>query len=614
MHGRPSLSPILFFYAMIFCFAAQAAPPGDLMNLVPGDALAAINIPYAPDLLKKWEASPFARFYEDPRAAGFFRPARDQLAALQRRTGVAPDRLTRFLSGQIVLAGVPSSSRSRDQLTWALLARHNGDPQILERLRRPAAPAGATLRRIPEQVAGGELIRFEILRTESAAIPTPKPRRNRKQSRPTLTAEDLGMIQGVASGEPLLKRQVSEEYEVFFGPDLIIWGGTKGHPLQKILARLAAGRDASGAYAKKADLRKIDETLGSGDVSILLSAGALAEAAVSEGGKASTLLNPAGLGLGELRAAGATINLEPGRLALRAAILAPSPRRGVSRILFLPRPPAPDMAPLLPEEATGYTGLSIPLPQLWTTLLDLARLASPAAFSLVQTQLQSFEQASGVGVQASLVDQLGGALAAFDMPGEGDRATIMVALRDGAAFRDALRALLNYSSFLGGYHLETDREGRWPVWTIAEGMAGVTGGGRPLYHLCVTDHWLLGSSRREGIDAVRKRLENPSGPSFQDQRDVQATLAKLPAERFATGAMASGGIQRLAESLLKPKLLPEGALKKTKNGSRPDLLNSSRMPERRVWSQYFGPAAISLDHQGEGIARFQGFYEYETGR
>lgn len=630
MHAlRPTLRSFFFILSILYCLAArpadaaaQSAPPADLASLIPGDALVAINIPDAPALLQKWNASPFARFYDDPRAAGFFRPVRDQFAGLQRRLGVAPERLARFFSGQVVLAGVAGSARSNGSLEWVLVARHNGDPQILERLKRPPAPPGATLRRIPEQVSGGELIRFEILRTEAADIPAPKPKRNKKQDRPTLTAEDLGMIQGGSSGggEPLLKRQVSEEYEAFFGPGLIIWAGSKGHPLQKMLARL--GGEGSGGFAKKADLQKGSGALGRGDITILANAGALAQSALREGAGASTLFNPAGLALDELRAAGAAITLEPARLALQAAVLAPPPRRGASRILFLPQGPAPDVARLLPLSAAGYSAISIPLPQLWSTLMELMRFTSPTAFSLVQTQLQAFEQASGASVQQSLVDQLGGALASFDLPQEGarnpgERATLMVALRDGAQFRDALRALLNYSSFLGGFHLEIDRDGRWPVWTLAEGAAGVASGGRAIYHLCVTDHWLLAGSRREGIDAVRKRLENPAGPSLQDNRNIQAIAGKLPAERFATGVMESGGLQSLAQALLGP-LPMENALGKKSKGAKNvgdlELLNAGRMPEARVWSQYFGPAAFSLSRAGEALVRFQGFYAYAGGQ
>lgn len=612
----------LFIFSTLLSFIiapATAEGPRDLKALLPGNTRVVVEVRDAPALLKKWDASPASRFYGDPRAAAFFRALRGQVEDFQKRMGIDPDRLWNFFNGQLILAGVASGSGSKASLEWVLLARHNGDAAVLGRFQRPPAPAGTTLRRIPDKYKGLDITRLEITRAVPAAIPTPKG--GKKKSRPglpTLTAEDLGQGTRPAAGPaPLtLTKQESESYEEYLGPALMIYAGTHGQPLHRILDRLAApAQEAGPALAGQPEFEQVLQAAGgAGDLVIYAGPGM-----ISTAGKGSGLVNLGALGLEEIHAVAASVNLKADRVTLEAALLAPAPRLGVSRALFLPAGAAPDAAALVPREAASFSSVAIALPRLWALALETINSVSPTVFALLGAQFEGFAQQTGIKVAEGLAGRLGDGVAYFTLPAPagGDTATWLVALRQGAAFREALKALLDYSSMLGNYHLETGKAGKWPLWTIVEGGRGTPGAasGSPLYHVCVTDAWLLAGARREGIEAAVARLEAAGGGagSLKDQKLYQRVTAALPPDRFATFLLDKGGLCAVAQALLGSLELAAAPRGKSGKGGGSEIglgLSASRMPAAKVWDEYFGPAALALSRQGDALLRLHAFFEY----
>lgn len=604
--------------ALLSAPAVRAAAPRDLKQLLPADTLVVIDVRDVPGLLEKWDASPFSRFYDDPRTEAFFRPVRDEIDSIRRRLGLPAERLRRFFSGQFVLAGI-ATGKSKNSLEWVMIARHNGDAQVLERLRRPPAPAGATLRRVPDKVGSYDITRLEVIRNVTGEIPTAQPRKKKRKSAiPSLELEDLGLSPREAS--PLtLEQQVSEVYEEYFGSDLIIHAGARGRPLARILERLAQSGDPDGAVAKPEFVR-LRETLGAGaDVELLMNAGALASAALKTSRKGMELLafNPSGLGLQELQAVGIKVSLEPGRAVVAGALLSPAPRFGVARALFLPDGPAPDLAALIPAEAIGYTAIAMPLPKLWRVGMETLHMASPAVAMLVDAQFKGFEQGTGLKVAEALTGHLGAQVARFALPaGRGaethSEETTMIALHDSAVFREALRALLQFTAFVGGYHMESDKSGRTSVWTLVEGAPNTPGAesGRTLLTLCVTNEWLLIGEGRRGIDAVLARIDQDQSPgvSLKTQPGYRQVAGQLPEGRFATAVLGRGALYKKAAQVIVQLATLAGERTEIKSGGVG--LNGNRAPEPRVWDEFFGPAGAALSRQGNDLIRMDAFFDY----
>lgn len=596
--------------------AARAAEPRDLAQLLPADTMVVINVRDVPGLMRKWDASPFGRFYDDPRAEAFFRPLRGEIDGFQRRLGLDPSRLRGFFSGQLVLAGI-ATGKSKGALEWVLMARHNGDPQVLARLKRPPAPPGTTLRRIANKVGPYDITRLEIIRTEAAEIPSVKSRpKKRKSAMPSLDLEDLG--QGAREAAPLtLERQVSEEYEDYFGPSLMIHAGTKGRPLARILERLAESGDPEGATTRP-EFIKLRQILGDGDIEVQINSGTLAGAAFKSDRKGLNLLgfNPAGLGLREVRASGLKLSLESGRAIVAGALLSPEPRSGIARALFLPDGPPPDAAALIPPEAVGYSSLAMPLPKLWRMAKETLQVVSPAVWMLLDAQFRSFEQRTGLKVDKALAGHLGGGVVRFALPagassGAHPTETTMVALRDGAAFRDALRTLLQFSAMIGGYHLEVEKGGKAPIWTVVEGAPNTPGAesGRPLLTLCVTDDWLLIGEGSQGVNAVLARMNGANAAaSLKTQRVYRQVTGQLPEGRFATAVLGRGELYKKAVQTLLSLATLAGEESEFKSGGL--TLNGGRAPEPRVWDEFFGPAGAALSRQGQDAIRLDAFFEY----
>ena len=560
-----SRSRYLFFIIILgFTPLSWAEVPQDLTRLLPANTQVVIDVRDMPGLLKKWDASPFYRFYNDPRAASFFRPLRAQVENFKQRFGIDSDRLWRFFNGELIVAGVATSANAKGALEWVVLARHNGDSTVLARFKRPPAPPGSSMRIIPDQYHGIGITRLEIVREVRAEVPLPGEQNKKKNKKnknkknkitPMLTAEDLGQGPIHPQAPAAVTKQIIENYEEYAGPDLIVHAGTHGRPLHRILDRLAEG-DAKSTIAGQPEFVKVREAAGSdGDVTVYADAGALAASSLRGDSKASPLLNLGGMGLEEIKAAALNVNLQAGRVAVAGALLAPEPRLGVSRVLFLPDGPAPDVAGLVPPEAVSYSAASMPLPKLWGVALQTLQVVSPAAAVLLESQFMAFEQGTGLKVEQALAGHLGGQLARFVLPvkerGGEEPVVYLIGLRDGPAFRDGLKILLDYALRIGGYHLLVDKGGALAAVDHRRGSGRhVRGGQRQAALLPERDRPVAGGRRAARGSRSRSQATGQSARTFTQAEKVLPGLPwPIAGGSFCAG---SGGCRRILSNRPDP--------------------------------------------------------------
>lgn len=589
----------------------------DLTRLAPADTVLVVSIPDVPGLLKKWDDSPFYRFYDDPRAAAFFRPLRRAVEGFKASlSGVEEDRLWRFFSGGLVLAGVAAPPGSEDPVEWVLIFEHNGDAQILEKLQQGLADPGARVEQIKQNFAGQPYTQTRVIREVAADVPTRREKKKKHKKRDAVLDRpemdlSLNLPTGGASAVQL-KRQVVEQSEDYFGSSIIVHAGAKGHPLRQVLSLIArqAGTPSLGQTSGFKQLRQVMG--GRGEIRVFANVAALAgwlERQQQEASPLGRVVDFGQLHLEEVKAVGVSMELHNDRTAFDVAVVAPPPRAGISRLLFPAGGEAPKVAPLAPAEAVGFSAVTYPVEDLWIVLSQTMQAASPSINLLVQAQLAGFKQNTGIDFQRDMIGRMGSSVARFMLPGKGrrggdapeDLTTYMVGLRDAAAFRDTLKSMLAYGAqAYGAYRVEPTKLGAWALWTIYQGgQAGpaTQTGERPLFHFCVTDKWLLCGESRAGIEALAARAEHPNMPSLSGKPEFRRVMDLLPENRFGESYLNTGGLRALVEMGLLAQAPEHG--KRKKHGFLP--LNPDLLPKDVVWNDYFGPMGSAMSQQGDTL-------------
>jgi len=642
-HARTSFATLawvaLCWFAIGQAPAALAAERRDLTQYLPADTLVVVHVRDMPGLLRKWDASPFHRFYGDPRCGAFFGPLRAKLEAFKETMnsaqGIDPDRLWKFFSGDVLLAGLAAPAGSSDPIQWVLIYEHNGDPTIVERLKTAHHRPGARIQQTVQSYGGLEYVQTSAMREIVTSIPVKKSKKGKKHKKfkleelngeLTIERSDDAAEGPLAPAFPV-KQQITENNYDYFGPAVMILAGAHEQALQQILARMG-GQGGSAALTDSGDYARLrpSQKSNGNDLGAYVNVAALAGWWASQGG--SLLFNPGGLRLEEVRAAAFTLDLRPDRLAFDLALLAPPPRQGLSRLLFLPTGTPPEAARLVPPQAVIYAAMQIPLPDLWPVLMETLRGVNPAFSALIEGTLMDFEKRSGVNVSRDLVGRLGTSVVRFLLP-EDERlatearpegrahptregATYAIAVNEAASFRPSLLGLLDSGSqTYQSYGVEADKAGPWPLWALREGQpgVGVVAAGAPNLYLCVTDHWLLLGTRRAGIDAVIERLAHSKQPSLADRKPFTALRRQLPADRTGELFLGAGGVGKLFESALLKELA------ESKKGKPAPWLpvRLDAIPEPGLWSEYFGPLGSAMT-QHDGVLRLRSFVLYPAPR
>lgn len=609
----------------------QAATPAtpELERLLPADTLVAVYVPSVPDLLEKWDASPFYRFYGDPRSAAFFRPLREKVEGLKQRMsaeqGVSSDRFWSFFSGGLVMAGLPTPKGSKEPIEWVLIFEHNGDEQIIGKLKQPISPKGSLQVRVSQdRHAGLAYRRVTLIKEVKADLPSKNVEKKKKKKKDRLngfaldglaggagedeakSGPDLSLNLPTAPGAVQVKQQVVEEYHDYFGPSIIVHAGSKGRPIERVLGRIAKP-GAADTLAASTDFKSLTQAIGGrGEIVAWANTAALGRTFDAEAMEdRSPLSDMTQLRLQEFRAAAGRLSLQTGRAQLDLAVSAPEPRQGVSRLLFLPQSAPPQAARLVPSDALAYWSSSYPLRQVWPLAMEMLMRVSPPTFLLVDSQVKGFEQQTGLSLERDLLGQLEPRVVRFLTLERGGRkplemTTTMVGVRDAKALRPAIQTTLEYVSRLyQTFHLETAKAGPWPLWVIREGRPDVaaTAQTAPAFYVCLADEWLLLGGSRKGIEDAVARMQGQAKGSLAELDSFQRMAKELPADRFSEIFLNTGEISRLAEL----GLLPPGGKKGKKKKEDWSPVNAKMMPPKAVWGEFFGPLANSATREGDVI-------------
>ncbi len=554
----------------------------ELTAWLPEQTLVAFEVPSLPALTRAFEASPFYQFYGDPAGVEFFQPLRLALGEVQSqvvaRGAVEPERLARFFSGAAVLAGVATPGGAAEPIEWVLIFEHNGDEAVLEALRAGPRLAGVRVSRTDEAGVAG-LTRLRLTRAERATIPG-------------------AGANGTQGAELPARRQRIEEYQQFFGPTVGIHAGVAGEPARWILERME--RPAGEGFA--APFAGLGAALpAQAEARVLINLATLDRLLEGGGKNARLRFDPRALRLDQIRAA-AALDFRADRLALELLVEAPQPPTGVAELLFLGGEAPPRAAHLVPPDVLLYSSAGYPLAEAWTKARALLGAAAPALAQAMNAQLDSMRQASGIDFERGLFGSLGDGVVRFVWPGGGGQSqpemtTLMLAVRDRAALSEAIEGLLRYvSEGLGLCQVERSGGARHRLWTVRPGRPGAPATGQPWVHLALTEEWLMGGMRPDGLREVLRRMEQSPRESLATSRSYIEMMERLPAGRYWEGFTDLGGVYPLLEAAL-----PIQSAAKQAGAGDWSPVDEARLPGAEVWARYFGSMGAARTIEGDRL-------------
>ncbi len=573
-----------------------AAGRGPRSLPLPAEALAVVEVRDLPAFMRSVEQSPLNRMYQDPRAANFFQPMREQMTNWRQRLSAkkgGPVDFAAFFNGSLHAVGLPAGAGSDSPMTWALVLQHNGDTQLAEQLKNRPAPHG--YRWMREARSAGHVaythVRLEPLPTPSTGQITQLP------DIPQRGQSDKKKDQQ-KSRKPKVKKLA---YDEFVNDRLLIVAEDEGRPIEKILAGLNQP-DSGKSWWEAPEYASLMNGAPEHAIRFYLNIPALvrwydAQAAAGQG-----YFFMSGLKLGELIGLGGTIAVQPDRLAVNLGLWASELRQGISRVLFASAAAPGPTAQWIPADALSYIAGSYRFTEIWRTLREGAGVTFPAFLALLDGQLMQFQQNAGVNAEEAILGRLGPQLISFTQaPPAGvkgnPQTTLIVTLREPQTFGPALAKAITYFGQTFGFYLETADAGGAKINRVLQGRPDVGQPGDLLFAYGLTDQWLAASQSVQDLQMTMNRLRSTKADGLAGRKDFQAAMDKLPANRVAEGwaslpawrPMLKDGLKILADQ------------KKSGQDKAWLPVAASKVPPQEVLADYVGSAASARTIDGNQV-------------
>src|SRR5262245_26791187 len=331
--------------------------------------------------------------------------------------------------------------------------------------------------------------------------------------------------------------------------------GTPGSSFPEEFLGRVAGGTASPSLAADPEFRACTGRVGNPGsemrffvrIAPLLDAGIKA-LSLAPAGELPALLRPQGvkaalsaLGLDGLRALACASTAAGDHSVNESYVLAPSPRKG---LLALGGEGAADLALLerVPKEADSFSVGCVKVGEFWDTLFRALGALSSETEQKVSAELAQFEEKNGVSLRKDLLGSIGENFLLYSLPaknmmmGGAPDVTLVMPLRDAAAFEKAARALSDALVGTGMVALkEADLEGT-KIRSFSVKMEGHGGFGgmsfnpfasiNPAY--AVKGDLLVASLSRQGLQKAIRRLGQAGGEGGASVEGYRRFAGKLP--------------------------------------------------------------------------------------
>jgi hypothetical protein len=273
-----------------------------------------------------------------------------------------------------------------------------------------------------------------------------------------------------------------------------------------------------------------------------------------------------------------------------------------------PGPRNRSIASLLPDDAVGYTDLSLDLPHVWANLRQTLYAGAPALAQLVDVFFQSGLGGAGADFESDFIRHLGSrwiAYARYPENQTGPRrleSTYMIEAARPERLRPTLERWLADIGALLNYEMEKTAVGEAAVYRLrgAEYSGRTLIGLKPLANVCLAGNWLILSRSPDNISAalaamkageneVEQGGEASLGPAFARVR------SELSPDRFFEAAFAPEAVGPYFQSTFL-KLV--GELGGAMGSPVPEF---AAAPGAEVWSRYFGPCGAELSAGADAL-------------
>lgn len=616
----------------------EAAVSVDLRDLIrPG----ATSVLYLPGETEKQNTSATAA--REVYRSALLKPLRKEIRRGGAAAGVGRDPTKAGRRGQYLLATYWSPGGKKGKEVRLLIYEHRDAAEAHERMVHPAVPANTGFQAVRADLGKHSILRLQYFRQERVEIKA-KGRAKKEIRRRERDASNSLLRRDHASREsaPQATRRTKTEQLAYIDDRIAIHTTGGDGFLASVLARLDRGRvnpapKRSGLQTGaepdiffSADLRQNEEKR------------ELEEKLLGLG------LDARALGLGEIQSLRGGIRFLPDRFELDVEfqiarspigigklLLMNDPQKGPQRDLdegFAMRADAPAegevrlLAPAaLPPDIVGYSVFAGDMAAIWREFYRMLGASSPAALELADLYLRVPDGTSYDRARPYLTDYFGSRWISFarvptmqkDTKHEpSPEPTVLVSIHDAPALDRFLRGWFpRVASALGLQPERYVHEGR-TFYHLRD--AEEAGGGLdllgPLGYVCLTEEWLILSSRREHIDAAIRALENPrnfsTDPAFIVPLPVVArgplwhARAALPPGRFYEACAVGGGLDSVLASPIHQ--IFDRAL----SSAAASMIDLESLQSKDAWESGFGPAAVGLyREQGRVKTRFIAFYD-----
>lgn len=581
--GTPRAGLVLLAFAILATCGVRFARALDPVALLPPDVVSAVVVRDAAAAAERVRMSPLGRARD---GAGPLAPLLDTIEGDSRELSAilssedSPERA--LFVGALALAKLPPA-RERggkgDSQGFLFVFEHGGDAEAIARYVEPRPRRDERVERSVAEADGLRYLRIRRIRTKSAS---------------SSSKSNVARLLNTPGVRAAPRVEIEEEH-VYVDRRVMIRASADGEPIREALRRLRE----PGRHATLADSPRRAGALagisGPADVELFYDFAGLAasgdplvdEELLGRGGDARAL------GIDEIRAAAVAVRFLPDRLELEGALHIPEPRRGAGRLFFMNRPLRPTGAPpeiarLVPPDATAYALHAADVGALWREFRALFQRGAPGVLQLADDYLNSLQGGLDENVLTSMIDNLGGHWALFVRPSERAAgrsrldSTYVLELRPGHDMRPVLERWLGEAARALNYRVEKSEVGERIYYRLAgaEVSAGAAVDLERLAKACLTDRHLLFSPRFEHIEAALASAGRAPAPRPEFLPLVEAMDPERSLELCATpdslGTLMDDPILGLVGNLL--------------GGLKDSLLASAGPGDKDDWRRTFGPA------------------------
>ncbi|HTJ78877.1 MAG TPA: hypothetical protein VL357_07750 [Rariglobus sp.] len=572
--------------AVLIPLSVCAAPAVPLVNLVDDHAAIAISITDVPALLKGWDASPFAKTWNDPQVSKFFAPLREKMkidewdAKAKDATGSTVRELLALADGEALFA-MPSVdfSAMKDMKTPPLLiAIHVGEqaPKV-------------------EKLMADSLVKEKMQdQTETFDGVTVHIIPSKKTDDGDVKARSDDFIWALDDGVWIIGLQ---KERVFAAIDALKNGGVDaalGKSVHFLSAREHTGDDQALFYMNLATVYPI--------LKDAVAAKKTANNAPNPLGiDPETLLGALGLdALGEIYYA-AHFGPKDARMDFG---LTYTEERGLLKLMSYQPGPVPQ-ADWIPSKWPVVSISQFSVPQAYAGLEQLLDAISPMLSGMAQGQITALNRKLGIDLKRDLIGSLGNQLvSAYALPSGLDSGQmppwdqmdqlIAVSLDNVDAFTQAIEALKQMAGGPAADQLFTKRD--YLGQTIYTLNTHTQPGAKPVrgFSYAIANRVLLvGVGSSATVENVLQGMRDGQG-AFWKRDEIKAALAGMPADagtiQLTDMRVVISSLLEMAVRMADTAATPNAAGKPKPGPDWKSLIDSSAKPDADVIGRYWGIA------------------------